>query len=75
MNKYEPFTRLLEVRKLIGLTREELGEKANVDPMTIFSMETGRTNYKDAKLSTLLALCKGLGIKLVQLFPDEKNIA
>lgn len=75
MNKYEPFTRLLEVRKLIGLTREELGEKADVDPMTIYMLETGRTNYKDAKLSTLLALCKGLGCKLINLFPQEKNIA
>lgn len=73
--KYDPFTRLLELRKLAGLTREELGEKANVNPMTIFVLETGRTNYKDAKLSTLLALCEGLGCKLTNLFPDEKNIA
>ena len=73
--KYDPFTKLLELRKLAGLTREELGEKANVNPMTIFVLETGRTNYKDAKLSTLLALCEGLGCKLTNLFPDEKNIA
>ena len=43
--------------------------------MTIYMLETGRTNYKDAKLSTLLALCKGLGCKLINLFPQEKNIA
>lgn len=73
--KYDPFTRLLELRKLAGLTREELGERANVNPMTIFVLETGRTNYKDAKLSTLLALCEGLGCKLTNLFPNEKNIA
>lgn len=73
--KYDPFTKLLELRKLAGLTREELGEKANVNPMTIFVLETGRTNYKDAKLSTLLALCEGLGCKLTNLFPQEKNIA
>lgn len=73
--KYDPFIKLLELRKAKGLTREELGEKANVNPMTIFVLETGRTNYKDAKLSTLLALCKGLGCKLINLFPQEKNIA
>lgn len=73
--KYDPFTQLLQIRKLAGLTREELGEKADVDPMTIYMLETGRTNYKDAKLSTLLALCKGLGCKLINLFPQEKNIA
>ena len=43
--------------------------------MTIYQLETGGTNYKDAKLSTLLALCKGLGCKLINLFPQEKNIA
>ena len=73
--KYDPFTKLLELRKAQGLTREELGEKANVNPMTIFVLETGRTNYRDAKLSTLLALCEGLGCKLTNLFPNEKNIA
>ena len=73
--KYDPFIQLLQIRKLAGLTREELGEKADVDPMTIYMLETGRTNYKDAKLSTLLALCKGLGCKLINLFPQEKNIA
>lgn len=73
--KYDPFTQLLQIRKSAGLTREELGERANVNPMTIFALETGRTNYKDAKLSTLLALCEGLGCKLTNLFPQEKNIA
>lgn len=73
--KYDPFTKLLELRKAQGLTREELGEKANVNPMTIYFLEKGMNNYKDAKLSTLLALCEGLGCKLTNLFPNEKNIA
>lgn len=73
--KYEPFTKLLEIRKTLGLTREELAERANINPMTINALETGVTNYRDAKLSTLLALCQALGCKLSILFPNEKNIA
>lgn len=72
--KYDPFIKLLELRKSKGLTREELGEKSNINPMTIYQLETGGTNYKDAKLSTLLALCKGLGCKLSNLFPEEKYL-
>ena len=73
--KYEQFTTLLKLRKERELTREELGKLSGVKPETICAMETGITNYKDAKLSTLLALCKGLDCKLIQLFPNEKSIA
>lgn len=73
--KYDPFTKLLEIRKAVGLTREELSIKSGVKPETISALETGVNNYKDAKISTLLAICKGLGCKLIHLFPNEKNIA
>lgn len=73
--KYEPFTKLLELRKQKGLTRDELAEMSLLSPMTITALETGVNNYREAKLSTLLALCDALECKLIELFPNEKNIA
>lgn len=74
-SKYKPFTRLLEIRKACGLSRQQLADKAHVSAMTINALETGLTNYHDAKLSTLLAICHALGCKLSALFPNDKTIA
>lgn len=67
--------KLREIRELAGLTRKELSEKSGVHIQTITFLEEGINNVANAKLSTLLALCKALGTKLVNLYPNEKYIA
>lgn len=67
--------KLKEIRQLAGLSRKDLSQKSGVAEQTIFALESGLNKPENAKLSTLLALCKGLGCKLVNLYPNEKDIA
>lgn len=68
-------TTLKMIRTSKGLTRLELSNKSGVAVQTIQALEDGLTEPRNAKLSTLLALCFALNIKLSKLFPHEKNIA
>ena len=67
--------RLKELRESKGLTRKELAKLSGVHEKTIVALETGVNNPLNAKLSTLLALCKALHTKVKYLYPEERNIA
>lgn len=66
--------RLREIRELAGLSREELAKKSGVHPRTIEALETGKNNPYNAKLCTLLAICRVLGCKMYHLYPNEKDV-
>lgn len=70
--KYEPLTNLTEIRKSRGLSRRELAEQSEVSIMTITSLEQGLTNPLQAKISTILAICKILKCKPSNLYPELK---
>lgn len=72
--KYEPLTTLVELRTKKGYTREKLSELSGISLATIKALELGINNPKEAKLSTLLAICKALKIKLKKLFPEETSL-
>ena len=74
MNKYAPLTTLVEIRTKKGISREKLSEISKIPAITIKALELGINNPKEAKLSTLLAICKALKIKLKKLFPEETNL-
>jgi len=67
--------KLREIRESKGLTRNELSKLSGVHSQTIEALETGKNNPLNAKISTLLALCKVLKCKVKNLYPEEKNIA
>lgn len=74
MSKYTPLTTLVEIRTKKGISREKLSEISKISTPTIKAIELGINNPKEAKLSTLLAICKALKIKLKKLFPEETNL-
>jgi DNA-binding XRE family transcriptional regulator len=57
-------THLKEWREKRGLTVRKLGELSGVHYVSIVKLETGKL---DPQLSTVLKLCKALGITLNQL--------
>lgn len=65
---------LKEIRKERGLTRQELGEKANVKAETIRALEIGTNNPNQAKIGTLIKLAKALKCKVRDFYPCEKYI-
>ena len=52
-------------REALGLTIEQLAERAGLTPNYVGTVETGR---RDPSLSTVLALAKGLRIQPAELF-------
>jgi transcriptional regulator with XRE-family HTH domain len=52
-------------RKALGMTIEQLAEKANLTPNYLGTLEAGR---RDPSLSTVLALAKGLSVPPAELF-------
>lgn len=58
--------KLKEVREEIGLSQEELAQKAGVSRVTISGIESGRMNV--AKTDTLTKLADALGKKVTYLF-------
>lgn len=59
------------IRKFKGLTREELGNKSGVSPFCIQSLEDGRTDVNNVKLSTLVKLADALNCSATELLPKE----
>ena len=72
--RHTPLTTLVEIRTKKGISREKLSEISKIPAITIKALELGINNPKEAKLSTLLAICKALKIKLKKLFPEETNL-
>ena len=65
--------KLFEYRKGHGLTQEQAAEKASVSARTDANIERGNVNMR---VSTLLRICKALGITPDDLFtetPKELN--
>lgn len=59
--------RLAKVRKEKGFTQDSLAEAANVDRMTIASIETG---LRWPRIGTIQSLASTLNVKLEYLFKD-----
>ena len=66
--------KLRDIRESKNLTRKELSELSGVHLQTITALEERINNPANAKLSTLLAICRALECKLVDLYPYERNI-
>ena len=60
-------------RKELGLTIEQLAEKADVSDGLIFLIERGK--LKDIKISNLIKITDALNIKLSNLFTEQVNDA
>ena len=66
---------LERIRKEQGLSRRELELLSGVKQVTIYHLESGRTDVNNIKLSTLIALAKALKVKVVDLLSaDLKRI-
>lgn len=63
-------TRLKEWREKRGLSVRKLGALSGVHYVSIVNMEAGRL---DPQLSTLLKLCRSLGITLNQLVEEPRG--
>jgi transcriptional regulator with XRE-family HTH domain len=58
-------------RKALGLTLEQLAERAGLTPNFVGSVENGQ---RDPSLSTVLALAKGLRTPLAELLGGIRNL-
>lgn len=63
-------TRLKEWREKRGLSLRKLGELSGVHYVSLVKLEAGRL---DPQLSTLLKLCRALGITLNQLVGEPRG--
>lgn len=59
-------TRLEEIRKEKGLTREQLSELSGVSREVIARLETGKT--KNPTVKNAYKICNVLGVRLVEVF-------
>lgn len=50
-----------ERRELLGMTREQVSGKAEMNPQTVYKIEMG---YTQARLGNFLNLCYVLGLKI-----------
>ena len=57
-------------RQRLGLTQEQLAEKARCGPATVFLVENARRNVTIRSLSVLAA---ALGMEVAELFPRPKS--
>lgn len=63
--------RMRTLRKLRGLTQEELGEKSGISYKFIGEIERGEVN---PSLNSLILIAKALGIYVNNLFPHEQEL-
>jgi len=61
--------RIRELRKIAGLTQEELGEKAELNYKFIGQLERGQVNVS---LDSIVRIADALGVKIGDLFSKEK---
>ncbi len=62
--------RLREHRERLGLTLRRLGDLSGVHYVAVARLEAGKL---DPRLSTLIKLCKALGITLNELVKQPRN--
>jgi transcriptional regulator with XRE-family HTH domain len=60
---------VLAARQRLGLTQEQLAEKAGCAPATVFLLENARRN---ATIRSLSVLASALGVEVAELFPRSK---
>lgn len=65
--------RLARLRRLAGFTQEQAAERSGVSVDVIRKLEQHRKHY--ARLPTLHALAKGLGVEVTALFGDPPAVA
>jgi transcriptional regulator with XRE-family HTH domain len=58
---------LRKYRRILGLTQEELGAKAGVDPTVISRLETGKS--ASATYENIVRLARALNLEPEELFP------
>lgn len=56
-------------REILGFTREQLAEKADVNPQTIYKIETGQTQ---PRVINFVVLCYVLGLKIEDFIEEEE---
>ena len=71
MNSERKLEGLENIRKSRSLTRADLSKLSGVPKDTIHSLEKGRTNVDNVKLSTLIKLSKALRVKVRCLVPVD----
>ena len=67
----EKLYNLERIRKEKGLTRKELSEKSGIAEITILSLEQGKTDVMNIKLSTLINLAMALNVKVIDLLDSD----
>lgn len=67
----ERLEKLEKIRLEKGFSRKELAKLSEIKEETIVSLELGRTNVNNVKLSTLIKLSKALHCKVVDLVDSE----
>jgi transcriptional regulator with XRE-family HTH domain len=65
--------RLARLRRLAGLTQEQVAERSGVSADVIRKLEQHRKH--SARLPTLHALARGLGVELTSLLGDPPAVA
>ena len=65
---------LKTIRESRGITRQQLSETSGVNIRTIEAYEQEKKDINNAKLKTLLRLCKALGCNLEDIIDDEETI-
>lgn len=71
MNFYkEAGKRILKVRNMRNMTRDELAEKAGISPKFLYEIETGRKGFS---ASTLYDICTALGIRSDYLLTGDEQ--
>lgn len=63
--------RIQRHRKLLGLTRDELAEKAGISSKFLYEVETGRKGFSAI---TLRDICDALGVKSDYILNGEEQI-
>lgn len=68
-------TNLALARRAAGMTAEQLAQESGVSISAIKKYETGEKDINNAKLPTLVAICKALNCRLTAVVSDEKLIS
>jgi transcriptional regulator with XRE-family HTH domain len=60
------------LRLRLGVKGTELSERSGLSPQRISDLEAGR--YPSPELDTLLSVCRGLGVSLDELIPQDSRL-
>lgn len=63
---------IVSARQRLGITQDQLAEKAGCAPLTVTNIESGRRNVT---LKSLSLLATALGVDLRDLFPPARSVS